>query len=111
MTPRTSDRGGLCGNEQNVRIDEERKSDRDVLTMAARELVRKAKAEIHRKCDIVERALDAPLPVAHILDQHPLHEDAVDRLARVQRAVWVLEYHLDQLVEAPRPTPADLLAA
>ncbi len=65
--------------------------------------MRIAKAEAGAKADFVQRPLDARLGVADVVDRQRLGQDPVDRLARMQRPVWVLEHHLHQ--------PAKRLAA
>src|SRR5882757_8054566 len=73
--------------------------------------MRIAVEELAAEPDIVEHALDAPAAIVHLLDRQPLHQDALDGLARMERAVGILEHHLDDAVGAPRPPLLRLAAA
>src|SRR6185312_1996956 len=77
--------------------------DRDPLPLAAGELVRIAVAESRSETDFVERALDAHFAVGDVMNCERLGENAVDRLPRMQRAVRILEDHLDETAEGLRP--------
>src|SRR3546814_3040496 len=75
-------------------------------TLFRSELVRVAEAEGGSEADLAQHLIDAAVRVVEPVDRQRLHEDAVDRMARVQRAIGVLEHHLHQLVEglvAARP--------
>src|SRR3546814_6965384 len=74
--------------------------------VAAGELGGGAEAEGGSEPDLAQHLSDAAVRVVEPVDRQRLHEDAVDRMARVQRAIGVLEHHLHQLVEglvAARP--------
>ena len=93
------ERRGRLVEQQDLRLEDQRARDGDALALAARELVRIAEAEAGAEADLVERALDARLGVADAVDRQRLGQHAVDRLARVQRAVGILEHHLHAAAE------------
>src|SRR3546814_5119918 len=68
-------------------------------TLFRSELVRVAEAEGGSEADLAQHLLDAAVRVVEPVDRQRLHEDAVDRMARVQRAIGVLDHHLHKLVE------------
>src|SRR5258708_7553077 len=103
-------RGRLVEQEQ-TRFENEGAGDGDALTLAAGKLMRVAVEEIAAEADIVEHALDAPAAIVHVLDRQPLHEDALDGLTRMKRAIRVLEDHLHDPVGPPWAPPLRLAAA
>src|SRR5690606_33950657 len=64
------------------------------LTLAAGKLVGEAVAEIAAKPDKRERPVDASVRVAQPVDVKWLGQHALHHLARMQRGIGVLEYHL-----------------
>src|SRR6266851_449859 len=103
-------RGRLVEQEQ-ARLENEGARDGDALALPTGELMRVAVKEMAAEADIVEHTLNAALAIVHVLDRQPLHEDAFDRLTRVERAVGVLEDHLNDSVGPPRAPPLHLAAA
>ena len=88
------ERRGRLVEQQDLRLQDQRAGDRDALALAAGELVREAEAEGRAEPDVVERLHDALLLVGEAVDGERLGKHAVDRVARVQRGVGVLEHHL-----------------
>ena len=83
--------------------EDERARDRHPLALAARQLVGVAEPEARPEPDLVERALDAAVGLAaprQPVDGEGLHEHPVHGVARVERAVRVLEDHLADAREA-----------
>src|SRR3546814_15077942 len=58
-------------------------------TLFRSELVRVAEAEGGSEADLAQHLIDAAVRVVEPVDRQRLHEDAVDRMARVQRAIGV----------------------
>ncbi len=94
---------GRLVEEEDARLEDQGAGDGDALALAARELVRVAVAEGGPEADLGQEPLDPPVGVAQPVDRHGLAQDAVDRVARVERAVGVLEDHLAELVEGLGP--------
>ena len=81
--------------QQQRRLENERARDRHALALPARELMRIAEAVRGIEPDRAQRGGDAPGGVADAVDSQRLGERAVDGVARMERAVRVLEHHLD----------------
>ena len=105
---RDVERRGRLVEQQDLRLEDQRARDRDALALAAGELVRVAEAEATgRARPRRARCTIRASRVADAVDRERLGQDAVDGVARMQRAVGVLEHHLDGAVEAPcRAAPA-----
>src|SRR5262249_11471339 len=108
---RNVERRGRLVEKQDARLEDEGAGDGDALALTAGELMRVAEAEIARQSDIVKRALDAALAIAHVLDDEPFPQHAVHRLTRMERAVGILEEHLREFEEAPGTARPEFLAA
>ena len=92
---RDVERRGRLVEQQDRRLEDQRARDGDALALAAGELVRVAEAEARAEPDLVA----APRRSARPASSMPWMasgsaQDAVDRVARMQRAVGVLEHHL-----------------
>ena len=89
------------GSSQTMksRLERERPGDADALALAARELVRVAPAVLGQEPDLPEQLLHAgvaaPPAPGEPVDGERLADDLAHGHARVQRAVGVLEDHLD----------------
>src|SRR6185312_2196234 len=84
--------------QQQARLEHEGAGDGDALALPARELMRIAVAESRIESHRNERRLDARGPVANAVDEERLGKRAGDRMARVERAVRILE---DELQPGP----------
>ena len=92
-------RRGRLVEQQHRRARDQRPGDGHALPLPARELVREAEARGAGQRHLVQRAGDARLGPADAVHQQRLGQDAVHGLARVQRAVGVLEHHLHRAVK------------
>jgi hypothetical protein len=104
------ERRGRLIQEENLRLEHQRAGDRDPLALTTRELVRIAKAERGRQADRFDRRQDSLLGSVEPVDARRLDQLRMHGLARMQRAVGILEDHLHALEEPPAVALADHLA-
>src|SRR6185312_9981650 len=101
---RDVERRGRLVEQQDGRLEDERAGDHHALALPAGELVRVAEAVHGLEPDGVERRGDAPRGIADAVDGERLGQRAVDGVARVERAIGVLEYHLHAAMMRAAPT-------
>ena len=88
-------RGGFI-QQQNLRLQNQGPCNRNALALAARQLVGVTEPKTSAQAHLVKRPLNAGLGIVHLVDGQRFGQDAVHRLARVQRAIRVLKHHLHQ---------------
>ena len=88
------ERRGRLVEQDDLRLQDQRPGDRDPLALAAGELVRVAVAEGGAEADLGQRRRDAIARPVQAMDAAGLAQDPVDGVPGVQRAVRVLEHHL-----------------
>ena len=96
---RDVERRGRLVQEQNLRLQDERPGDGDALALAAGKLVRIAIAEGGPEADLSKRLLHPRPNLVQAVDGGRLAHDPVHHVPGVERAVGVLEDHLQPLVE------------
>ncbi len=95
------ERGGRLVEQQQRRRQHQGAGNRHALALPARELMRKTEAELRPEPHRFERRVDPPVAIVEAVDGERLSERARDRVARMERAIGVLEHQLQQ--EAARP--------
>ncbi len=103
---RDIERRGRLVEQQDARLENERTRDRDPLSLAAGKLVGIAIAERRTQPDLVERALDPAIRIVEPMDRHRFAQDAIDRVARMERAIGILKHHLNFFVKFFAPARA-----